>query len=91
MQNPIIALVFEATLALGTWAGTRARGPWPAFFIAWLATPFIGGLLALIVATCLPTYDRLGWLLLLEIPIIGAGIGIIAGIVATVIVRRRPA
>ncbi len=92
MQNstvPASLFVFGTAIALGTLIGTRARRPLSAFFLAWIATPLAGCVIAYVVAICSSVPNSVGWLILLEMPIIGIGLGLISGMAATLIVRQR--
>lgn len=80
---------FLTPLLIGSWIGTRARHPVAAFFLGWIATPFVAfvtalGLIAFIDS---PMADMVA----IELPIAGIGIGLISGTAAVIIVRRRQA
>ena len=82
-------LCFVLPIGLGAWTGARLRRAWPAFFLALIAAPLLGFLFALIYALTASQSNNAGWLILLELPFVGIGMGLVAGLVAAVIVRRR--
>jgi predicted MFS family arabinose efflux permease len=81
--------VFGIAIGFGVFVGSRARRPLAAFFLAWFTTPVAGCVTSFLIAICSPVPNSVGWLLLLEMPIIGIGLGLIAGVAATLITRRR--
>jgi hypothetical protein len=95
-------VVYLGSCVLGVWMGTRARHPWLALLLGWLATPLVGFVLALLIEVVLyPLVKSLGLLhdpyssgrgmLLIIMPIVGLLSGLPAGIVAAVVVWRRNA
>jgi hypothetical protein len=73
------------------WFGTRVRRPVIAFFLAWIMTPIVTlivtiALWPLLRALIPPDNDGTGAIML---PFLGIATGLVAGIVAAVIVGRR--
>jgi hypothetical protein len=82
-------LCFVLPIGIGAWIGTRLRRPWPAFFLGLISAPLLGFVFALFFALTASQSNNAGWLILLELPFVGILMGLVSGIVAAVIVRRR--
>jgi hypothetical protein len=82
-------LCFVLPIGIAAWTGARLRRTWPAFFLGLVSAPLVGFLFALIYALTASQSNNAGWLIMLEMPIVGIGMGLVAGIVAAVVVRRR--
>lgn len=84
-------LFIVAPCAIAAWLGSRVRSPFMAFLLTWLATPLVSLVLTVVLAPVLRTLtpannDGTGAIM---IPFVGIVTGLIAGILAAVIVRRR--
>ena len=84
-------LFIIAPCAIAAWLGTRVRSPLVAFVLTWIATPFVSFLLTVVLAPVLreltpANNDGTGAIM---IPYFGIVTGVIAGIVAALIVQRR--
>lgn len=90
----ILALaVFGLPFVLSAWLGSRLRSAVAAFFVAWLATPFLTWLMVVLMWPFIrmasdPNSDGTGVIVL---PLVGVLTGIISGIAASVQVGRRKA
>jgi hypothetical protein len=82
-------LCFVLPVGIAAWIGARLGRPWPAFFLGLVSAPLVGFLFALIYALTASQSNNAGWLIMMEMPIVGIGMGLVAGIVAAVVVRRR--
>ncbi len=84
-------LFIVAPCAIAAWLGTRVRSPLIAFVLTWIATPFVSFVLTIVLAPVLRALipannDGTGAIM---IPFLGIMTGVISGIVAAVIVKRR--
>ncbi len=84
-------LFIVAPCAIAAWLGTRVRSPLMAFVLTWIATPFVSFVLTVVFTPVLRAItpagnDGTGAIML---PFIGIVTGLIAGIVAARIVKRR--
>jgi hypothetical protein len=84
-------LFIVAPCAIAAWLGTRVRSPLIAFVVTWIATPLVSLVLTVVLAPVLreltpANNDGTGAIM---IPYFGIATGVIAGIVAARIVKRR--
>ena len=84
-------LFIVAPCVIAGWLGTRVRSPLVAFVLTWIATPFVSFVITVVFTPVLraitPTgNDGTGAIM---IPFFGIVTGVIAGIVAAKIVKRR--
>ena len=84
-------LFIVAPCAIAVWVGTRVRSPLIAFVLTWIATPFASFVITIVFTPVLRAIppagnDGTGAIML---PFFGIVTGLIAGIVAAWIVRRR--
>lgn len=84
-------LFIVSPCVIAVWLGTRVRLPVVAFALAWVMTPIASWIITIVLWPILralipPNNDGTGAIM---IPIFGIATGLIAGIVAAVIVRRR--
>ncbi len=84
-------LFIVAPCAIAVWLGLRVRSPFIAFVLTWIATPFVSFVLTIVLTPVLraltpATNDGTGAIM---IPYFGIVTGVIAGIIAAMIVRRR--
>jgi len=87
-----ILLVYGGPVAIGAWIGSRVRQGWLAFLTGWAATPivgFIGAFIAESISYAADPQRSGGGLLVLVLPLICLFTGLLAGIVALVIVSVR--
>ena len=82
-------LCFILPIGIAAWIGTRLRRPWPAFFLGLVSAPLLGFLFALIYALTASQSNNVGWLIMLEMPFVGIIMGLVAGVVAAIVVRLR--
>ncbi len=87
----LFIFAFVAPCALSVWVGTRVRWPVVAFFLAWFTNPFVSFALFLIfeVVGHAITERHSDGTAVIVAPFYGLASGLIAGIVAAVIVDRR--
>lgn len=84
-------LFIGAPAAISAWIGTRVRSPVIAFVVTWVLTPLVSFVITIAGAPILRAItpannDGTGAIM---IPYFGIVTGLIAGIVASVIVKRR--
>jgi hypothetical protein len=84
-------LFIVAPCAIAAWLGTRVTSPVVAFVLTWIATPLVSLVLTVVLAPVLrelttANNDGTGAIM---IPYFGIATGVIAGIVAAIIVKQR--
>jgi hypothetical protein len=84
-------LFILAPCAIAAWLGTRVRSPVIAFVLTWIATPLVSFVITVVFTPVLRAItpagnDGTGAIML---PFFGIVTGLIAGIVAAVLVQRR--
>ena len=84
-------LFIVAPCAIAAWLGTRVNSPVVAFVLKWIATPLVSLIFTVVLAPVLreltpANNDGTGAIM---IPYFGIATGVIAGIVAAIIVKRR--
>ena len=84
-------LFIVAPCVIAGWLGTRVRSPLIAFVLTWIATPFVSFVITVVFTPVLRAItpagnDGTGAIM---IPFFGIVTGVIAGIVAAMIVKRR--
>jgi hypothetical protein len=80
----LAAFVVPPVVASGI--GVRAHQPSTAFWVAWVSTPVMALAIAIVFEIFL--HARSGGLTLLTLPAVGVGTGLLAGVVATLIVKQ---
>ena len=76
---------------IAAWVGSRIRSPLIAFVVTWVLTPFVAGLVAALGIPILREITPVGndGTIVFMLPLIGVVTGLVAGIVAVVVVNRR--
>ena len=90
-QEIIVFLLFVGAHGAAVWIGTRVRWPVLAFFLAWATTPIAswGAVMVSLLAFNVITPSNNGGSWVLIVPFYGFGTGLVAGIIAAVMVDRR--